>query len=94
MSDDYTIVWNGRGPLTDGSGWQQRESYLDRAANRFGPGSDTVSFPSAKEMSGKNAMPSMRVRLGRPKNAPRCRCGRHCSSKRRRCSRCVRGIAA
>lgn len=36
MADDYEVIWDGRGPLTSGEGWQTRGSYLTSRAHNFG----------------------------------------------------------
>lgn len=34
---EYTVLWAGRGPLTDSAGWQTRSSYLTEHAEAFSP---------------------------------------------------------
>lgn len=81
------VVFSGRESIIDGAGWQSRESYLTRCANEFGPGSDQVSFPSTKELTGKGAAIGLSMQPSKPR---KCHCGRVCTSKRTLCRRCAK----
>ena len=93
---DYTVLWDGRGPLTSSEGWTQRNgSYLTAAAEYEGV--NRKELPSQQEMIGKTTLTGLQVREAPTaawmKTAKRCACGRLLTERavqdhRTRCWKC------
>ena len=53
---EYEVVWDGRGSLTDGTGWRQREHPMDRI-RRNGSGTERVVVNAVKNSHIKKHRP-------------------------------------